>query len=101
MILYILHHVDPHHELADILDPPTDDAAPLILLGVVILNTICGAITYFLMTEKDDLGCGCVGCGWLIFGMFLGPIALLVALTIPANRKDKDHEATQKDHEAH
>ena len=98
MILHILHHIDPHHELADILDPPTDDGMPFILIvACIVIPLIMGFVTAAI---GDDRHGG--GLAWFLFGMILGPILIPIALLIPVSREHgiplskKDHEATRK-----
>ena len=87
MILQILNHIDPHHELADILDPPTE---PDYGMGILIYALVFGWIFGFgfLVAAIGNYRHG--GCGfWLVFGMIFGPIALPVPFIIPVNKEKK------------
>ena len=93
MILHILHHIDPHHELADILDPPTNDGVPLmpflLIMGIFVCLLVFGFFTAAIGGERHG-----GHFAWFLFGIFLAPILIPIALLIPISRKD--HEDIQK-----
>ena len=88
--------MDPHHELAEILDPTPDPTTLEIFLPIIamVYVVVFGILVAMIVTGRRGGDPGSWGCFvWGMFGGFFGPIALLIALLIPRSKAQKAEDA--------